>query len=39
LDGKEFEDTINILTVEKKGKGRVYYTLKYRYAKNKMRRM
>jgi len=36
LDGKEFEDTINILTVEKKGKGRVYYTLKYRYAKNKM---
>ncbi|MEO0288270.1 MAG: MG2 domain-containing protein [candidate division WOR-3 bacterium] len=33
LEGKNFKDGVNVLKLEKKGKGRVYYTLKYRYTK------
>ncbi|MEO0281204.1 MAG: MG2 domain-containing protein [candidate division WOR-3 bacterium] len=34
LEGKNFKDGVNILKFEKKGKGRIYYALKYRYTKN-----
>lgn len=33
IEGKNFKDSVNVLKFEKKGKGRVYYTLKYRYTK------
>ncbi|MEO0234906.1 MAG: MG2 domain-containing protein [candidate division WOR-3 bacterium] len=36
LEGKNFNDSINILKFEKKGKGRFYYTLKYRYTKTEI---
>ncbi|MEJ5307422.1 MAG: MG2 domain-containing protein [candidate division WOR-3 bacterium] len=33
LEGENFKDSVNVLKFEKKGKGRIYYTLKYRYTK------
>jgi hypothetical protein len=36
VDGKNLKDSMNLLEVKKDGKGRMYYTLRMKYARNKI---